>query len=303
MSRSARRWLLIGLGLSLASRFLAAESGATYEQTLASPSGVVDLFLTCPYVRLEYYPGSKDFGEFWYSSDGRSDDRQQDLFAKKRELLSGALEADLKPSIKVIDEKNGYIRIAEKGTDLTFVYYKFPDGSFVPAFRLRTTGGEGEEASSEVAWGFYNVVGGEWTTLDCGDLPEDNVLFPKDFLRKLLGHDPDKNDLQNIRAPKYASRRFWDICLPRVGTTAYLIPVNFWAEGEGDPSISFGGGGFQGIPIPGRDDFNTWFDASFSLGDGSREALELKWNKASKRFVSGKVLGWDLAQGQPLGGQ
>ena len=301
--RSMRRWMPLAMSLLLAGAILFADSNDAFEKARDNPKGVVDLFLTCSFIGFVDGTEATSYGAFYHSDSGELGVPPDVAYEKKVSLLDGNGHKDIARNLKVIDEKNGYMRLIQADTNLTFVFYKYPDGSYVPAFRLKIIFDYGPESPpcSKVQWGFYNVQNGKWINIDCDDLPDGNALFSKDFLQKFLGRGPVKEDLDNIHTPKYTSVRFWDISLPQFGTTAHLIPLNFRAAGEGDPSVSFGGGGFEGLPIAGEADYARWFADNFSYDDGSRKALELKWNKANRNFMVGEVLHWDMKRSRPLG--
>jgi hypothetical protein len=289
-----KRQLALLACAALALCLLSSQFDSQYRRVMSDPSTVADLFLSCPYIDIGPSTQADDHGRILYSDRELSGVDRQEAYERKKALLNGGDGAEGKPSLLVVDEKDGYMRVALGKTDLTLVYYTVPGGR-IPAFRLKTAEWEGDGAPWKTVWEFYNLDEGSWIRLDTADLPNEFSILPDDFPQSLLGHDLTDKDRWNINLPSYAAqRRFWDIWLPQKGTTAYLIPIDFWANGEGDPAIGLDAETAKASPRLA--DYQSWFNRSFMFSDGTRRALELKWDQRAKRFNSGKAVTWDIAK-------
>jgi hypothetical protein len=252
------------------------EASAPKGAQQGAPKGVVDLFLSCPYIGIDdKVPQDRQadvtysFGSFSYSDKGGMGSAKQQRL--KRLMLQGIpLDSHDPIAALVVDEKDGYLHIAmADGDDLVLVYYKHPDNTLIPAFRLDMAGGQFDEPT----WGFFDVKNGAWLRI-----PDEQIL-PSDKLDAFFPHGASAKDAL------MSSVAGWDIVLPQFGTTALLIPRPYESDLD-DPN--------RAINLPRSSQKVTqgevwdWFGKNMS-SSGKTKSLELKWNKAAGHFESGQL--------------
>jgi hypothetical protein len=266
---AARSGSIVLFVLALALPCLA--QSATYELASTKPQGVLDYFLTCPYLAISDQPDSPLLDVLDTPSA-----RPKAGFAAKAALMSGNVTGT-RVEDPIVDIKNAFLSVkagsnkAEWGIELTFVYFDLADKTRVPAFRYRYW----EGASESVKWRFFAVRGGSWTPYR-----EDEIL-PRDWKASLLGGQASPAELDLLAVVS------WDIDLPEFGTTIHLIPTM--------PAFDVTP---RELKVPGTSrrvktaDLGRFFDER--IKDNS---LELAWNKGAGRFDPGRVVAWSSPEG------
>lgn len=230
---------------------------------------VADYFAVCPFV--VYQPDSDRW--LFFSRDEPFPGAAENTLVKQ--LLLQGVSLDIRDPVRnlVVDLKNGYLHFTVGADDFTLVYYERADKSRIVGLRLEDRSGPFWSAE----WAFYDVQGNRWSLI-----PDEEIL-PNGWLRAFLPRDLGRADTDGL------ALSWWDIALPRFGTTAHLLPQSYGSDLDG-PKVM--------VTVPGTQRktnlwaYYDWFHRVFSGKDKQPQALSLKWSKSAGRFETGPVVAW-----------